>query len=80
MQAIIFGDANLSQWPLKADHYPIITIIDVSVEAGEPIGRPSLRLGTQVIKSQGSGQRCCWGRGEGLIEVLFEVSAEVHGI
>ena len=44
LQAIISCDTNPSRRPLKADHYPIITIIDVSVEASEEEARPNFRM------------------------------------
>ena len=41
LQAIISCDTNPSRRPLKADHYPIITIFDISVEAGEEEAWPN---------------------------------------
>ena len=44
LQAIISCDTNPSRRPLNADHYPIITIFDISVEAGEEEARPNFRM------------------------------------
>ena len=49
LQAIISCDTNPSWWPLKADHYPIITIFDISVEAGVEEARPNFWM-TEWLK------------------------------
>jgi endonuclease/exonuclease/phosphatase family metal-dependent hydrolase len=44
LNAVISCDTDPSRWPLKADHYPIITVLDVLVDFSAEEPQPNFQM------------------------------------